>query len=71
MQAKYKGKNIKELKTEHEYIVKFTKPEKQYVYNCIALFDLTENKEVHTVINYASQISIKNNWDIDRLEIEN
>ena len=36
--------------------------------NCIPL---TEDKEVHTVINYASQISIKNNWDIDRLEIEN
>lgn len=70
MQAKYKNKSRNGLKNGHEYIVKFSKPTGQYVYDCNVIFDITENEDMNVLLKYASQISIQYNWDIDKLEME-
>ena len=59
MQAKYKNMSRNGLKNGNEYI-----------YDCNVVFDITTQEEMDLVINYASEISIKNNWNIDRLELE-
>lgn len=71
MQAKYKNKSRNGLKNGHEYVVKFTKPTGQYIYDCNVVFDITTQEEMDLVINYASEISIKNNWEFDKLELDN
>lgn len=70
MQAKYKNKSRNGLNNGHEYVVNFTKPTGQYIYDCNIVFDITTQEEMDIVINYGSEISIKNNWSIDRLELE-
>lgn len=70
MQAKYKDKSRNGLKNGHEYIVKFSKPTGQYVYDCNVIFDITENEDMNVLLKYASQISIQYSWDIDKLEME-
>lgn len=70
MQAKYKNKSRNGLKNGHEYIIKFSKPTGQYVYDCNVIFDVTENEDMNILLKYASQISIQYNWDIDKLEME-
>lgn len=71
MQAKYKNRSMCGLKNGHEYIVKFSKSIREYVYNCHIVFDITEQEETDIIMKYASEISIKNNWDIDKLELDN
>lgn len=70
MQAKYKDKSRNGLKNGHEYVVKFSKPTGQYVYDCNVIFDITENEDMNVLLKYASQISIQHSWDIDKLEME-
>ena len=70
MQAKYKDKSRNGLKNGHEYVVKFSKPTGQYVYDCNVIFDITENEDMNVLLKYASQISIQNSWNINKLEME-
>lgn len=49
----------------------FAKPKGQYVYDCHVIFDVTEQEEMDLWINYGSEVSIKNNWVIDKLELDN
>jgi hypothetical protein len=62
MQAKYKNKSRNGLIHGHEYVVMFTKPKGQYVYDCHIIFDVTEQEEMDLTINYASELSINNNF---------
>ena len=59
-------------KFSHEELLCFLKsgniPERQFA--ALELDDITTQEEMDLVINYASEISIKNNWNIDRLELE-
>ena len=71
MQAKYKNKSRNGLKNGHKYVVTFAKPTGQYVYDCHVIFDATKNEEMDLWINYASEVSIRNNWEFDKLEIDN
>ena len=72
MQAKYKNKSRNGLKNGHEYIVNITKPTGHYyVYDCHIIFDVTKHEEMNLWMNYASEISIKNNWEFDKLELDN
>lgn len=71
MQAKYKNKSRNGLIHGHEYVVMFTKPKGQYVYDCHVIFDVTKQEEMDLWINYGSEVSIKNNWEFDKLELDN
>lgn len=72
MQAKYKNKSRNGLKNGHEYIIKISKPTGHYyVYDCHVIFDVTQQEEMNLWMNYASEISIKNNWEFDKLELDN
>lgn len=72
MQAKYIGKTNKWLKHNNEYIVKFTEPKGHcYVYDCHIIFDIKEQEDMDVFLNYASEISIKQNWEYNRLELDN
>lgn len=72
MQAKYKNKSRNGLKNGHEYVIKISKPTGHYyVYDCHVIFDVTKQEETDLLINYASEVSIRNNWIIDKLEFDN
>ena len=72
MQAKYKNKSRNGLRNGHEYIIQISKPTGHYyVYDCHVIFDTTKQEEMNLWINYASEISIKNNWEFDKLELDN
>ena len=72
MQAKYKNKSRNGLKNGHEYIIQISKPTGHYyVYDCHVIFDVTKQEEMNLWMNYASEISIKNNWEFDKLELDN
>lgn len=72
MQAKYKNKSRNGLRNGHEYIIKISKPTGHYyVYDCHVIFDVTRQEEMDLWTNYASEISIKNNWEFDKLELDN
>ena len=72
MQAKYKNKSRNGLRNRHEYIIQISKPTGHYyVYDCHVIFDVTKQEEMNLWINYASEISIKNNWKFDKLELDN
>ena len=72
MQAKYKNKSRNGLKNGHEYIIQISKPTGHYyVYDCHVIFDVTKQEEMNLWINYASEISVKNNWEFDKLELDN
>ena len=72
MQAKYKNKSRNGLRKGHEYIIKISKPTGHYyVYDCHVIFDVTRQEEINLWINYASEISIKNNWEFEKLELDN
>ena len=72
MQAKYKNKSRNGLRNGHEYIIQISKPTRHYyVYDCHVIFDVTKQEEMNLWINYASEISIKNNWEFDKLELDN
>lgn len=72
MKAKYKNKSRNGLRNGHEYIIQISKPTGHYyVYDCHVIFDVTKQEEMNLWMNYASEISIKNNWEFDKLEIDN
>lgn len=72
MQAKYKNKSRNGLKNNHEYIVNITKPSGHYyVYDCYVIFDVTEQEEMDIVLNFASEISLRNNFEFEKLELDN
>ena len=72
MQAKYKNKSRNGLRNGHEYIIQISKPTGHYyVYDCHVIFDDTKQEEMNLWMNYASEISIKNNWEFDKLELDN
>lgn len=71
MQAKYKNKSRNGLKNKHEYIVEFTKPTGSYVYNCHVIFDITKQEEMDILLNFASEISLRNNFEFEKLELDN
>lgn len=70
MEAKYINKSRNGLKNNHEYVVKFSRPMGYYVYNAHFIYDITEQEEVDIILNYASEKSIKNNFDIKILRLE-
>lgn len=84
MEVKYVGKTITKLtcytdKTNKEikileknkvYDIEFDKPKGSYVYIVSILRNVTDDKSMDEMIYYASQISIKNNWKIDKVPID-
>ena len=72
MQVKYKNKSRNGLKNSHEYIVNITKPSGHYyVYDCHVIFDVTKQEEMDILLNFASEISLRNNFEFDKLEFDN
>ena len=71
MEVKYKNRSKNGLINNHEYVIKIYPPKnKVYVYTIHFLFDITEHEEMDLELTYASQISIKHNFEYDKLEIE-
>ena len=71
MEVKYKNRSMNGLINNHEYVVKIYPPKnKIYVYNIHFLYDVTAQEEMDKIMNYASMISIKHNFDFDKLEME-
>ena len=71
MEVKYKNRSKNGLINNHEYVVKIYPPKnKVYVYIIHFLFDITKHEEMDLELTYASQISIKHNFEYDKLEIE-
>lgn len=60
--AKYIGKTLLGFVNSHEYLIKIGKDDYCYVIEGVA--DLTENDDSSAYITYASEISIRQNWDI-------
>lgn len=72
MQVRYIGKSRNGLTKDHIYEITIKKELKSYVYDIYVWRDTTHNKEeeIDKVFNYASEISIKQNWKIERIELE-
>ena len=71
MELKYKNHSRNGLKNNHEYVVKIYPPKnKLYVYTVQFLFDITDQEEMDMEMTFASQISLKHNFEFDKLELE-
>lgn len=71
MEIKYIQKTRNGLKNNHNYVVKIFPPKtRKYVYDVLFLYDITEQEEMDITLNYASIISLKNNFIFDKLELE-
>ena len=71
MELKYKNHSKNGLKNNHSYVAKVFPPKnKLYVYTVQFLFDITEQEEMDLVLEYASQISLKHNFQFNNLELE-
>ena len=71
MEVKYKNHSRNGLINNHEYVVKIYPPKHGvYVYTIEFIYDTTAQIEMDLVINYASMISIKHNFDFDKMELE-
>ena len=71
MELKYIQKTRNGLKNGHKYVANIYPPKnKIYVYNVHFLFDITEQEEMDLTINYASMISLKHNFEFDKIEGE-
>lgn len=71
MEMKYIQKTRNGLKNNHSYVVKILPPKtRKYVYDVLFLYDITEQEEMDITLNYASIISLKNNFIFDKLELE-
>ena len=71
MELKYIQKTRNGLTNNHKYVVKVFSPKnKLYVYTVQFLFDITEQEEMDLVLEYASQISLKHNFQFNSLELE-
>ena len=72
MKVKYKNKSRNGLRNGHEYIIKISKPTGHYyVYDCHVIFDATKQEEIDILLNFASEISLRNNFEFDKLELDN
>jgi uncharacterized cupin superfamily protein len=60
--AKYIGKTMLGFKSSHEYLIKIGKDE--YCYGIEGVVDLTEDEDTTAYITYASEKSIRQNWEI-------
>jgi hypothetical protein len=60
--AKYIGKTMLGFTKSHEYLIKVGKDE--YCYTIEAIVDLTKDDDSSAYITYASENSIRRNWDI-------
>ena len=71
MNMKYTQKTRNGLINNHEYVTKIFPPKHgTYVYTIYFIYDSTAEEEVDLVMNYASMISIKHNFDFDENELE-
>ena len=71
MEVKYKNHSRNGLINNHEYVVKIYPPKHGvYVYTIEFIYDSTAEEEMDLVMNYASMISIKHNFDFDKMELE-
>ena len=71
MEIKYKNHSHNGLVNNHKYVVKIYPPKnKIYVYSIHFLYDITTREEMDMIMNYASMISIKHNFDFDNMELE-
>lgn len=60
--AKYLGRTMLGFVKSHEYLIKIGKDE--YCYVIEGIEDLTNGEDSSAYITYASEISIRRNWDI-------
>jgi uncharacterized cupin superfamily protein len=60
--AKYIGKTMLGFTKSHEYLIKIGKDE--YCYTIEGIVDLTKDDDSSAYITYASENSIRRNWDI-------
>lgn len=60
--AKYIGKTMLGFVKSHEYLIKIVKD--NYCYGVEGIEDLTKNDDSSAYITYASEKSIRKNWDI-------
>lgn len=69
--GEYKGKEILGFKFEHKYVFELKHNGRQYTIH--AFFDVTYEDEIEEVdlwIHYSSAISINQNWNIIKNEID-
>lgn len=60
--AKYNGKTMCGFENSHEYIINIYK--NLYGYQVNGLYDITDQGNSSAYLIYASEKSIRNNWDI-------
>ena len=60
--AKYIGKTMLGFINSHEYLIKIGRD--RYCYEIEGIVDLTENEDSSAYSTYASEISIRQNWEI-------
>ena len=71
MELKYIQKSRNGLQNNHSYVVKVFPPKnKIYCYTVQFLYDITNQEEMDLVLEYASQISLKHNFQFKKLELE-
>ena len=71
MDMKYTQKTRNGLINNHKYVVKIYPPKHGiYVYTIQFLYDSTAQVEMDLIMNYASMISIKHNFDFDEKDLE-
>ena len=71
MEVKYKNRSRNGLINNHSYVVNVEEPKGHYyAYNFHFIYDITAQEEMDLVVNYSSMISINNNFDYDKWEIE-
>lgn len=71
MEAVYKDKTRNGLINGHKYVIHFSKHPKQHVYDCYVKFDIDTKEEMNVFLKFSSQVSIKNSFDIDKVELDN
>ena len=71
MEMTYKNHSRNGLINKHKYLVKIFPPSKgRYVYDIHFIYDITLQEEMDMVMNYASIISIRHNFDYDKFQVE-
>lgn len=71
MEVKYIQKTRNGLINNHEYVIKIFPPKSGiYVYTVQFIYDATLQEEMDKVMNYASMISIKHNFDFNDKDLE-
>ncbi len=62
--AQYIGKTMCGFEKEHEYLIKINKD--IYGYQVSGLYDITDSDNSSAYLVYASENSIRRNWDIKK-----